>query len=241
MRYVEQITKQLTELADPEIAQHSQRFFKTGDGEYGANDQFLGIRVPILRQTVKQFKDVTLDDALALLKSEYHEVRLCAIYFLVALFERASATSNPNYQQQKLIVNAYLANTKYINNWDLVDSSAHKILGKYLLDKDRTILHTMSFSNDLWEKRISMMATYTFIKENQFADTFRIAETLLNDNHDLIHKIVGWMLREVGNQNKAAEEGFLLLHYKKMPRTMLRYAIEKFSKEERTAYLKGFL
>lgn len=234
---VEQITKQLMQLSDPDIAQHSQRFFKTGDGDYGAGDKFLGLRVPTLRKTVKEFKKANLDDALALLKSEYHEVRLCAIFLLVALFERAK--SSP--QDQKIIVEAYLANTQYINNWDLVDSSAHKILGKYLLDKKREIIHKLSHSNNLWEKRISMMATYTFIKDQQFEDTFRIAETLLNDKHDLIHKIVGWMLREVGNQDKATEEAFLLLHYKNMPRTMLRYAIEKFSKEERTAYLKGTL
>jgi 3-methyladenine DNA glycosylase AlkD len=232
---VEQITKQLIQLSDPDIAQHSKRFFKTGDGDYGAGDQFLGLRVPTLRKTVKAFKHASLDDSIALLKSEYHEVRLCAIFFLVALFDRAK--SSP--QKQEVIVQAYLSNSQYINNWDLVDSSAHKILGKYLLDKNRDILHKFSQSDNLWEKRISMMATYTFIKEQQFEDTFRIVETLLNDSHDLIHKIVGWMLREVGNQNKCAEEVFLKLHYKQMPRTMLRYAIEKFSKEERAAYLKG--
>jgi 3-methyladenine DNA glycosylase AlkD len=234
---VEQITKQLIQLSDPDIAQHSQRFFKTGDGDYGAGDQFLGLRVPTLRKTVKQFKNASLNDAIALLKSEYHEVRLCAVFFLVALFERAK--SSP--QAQETIVKTYLSNTQYINNWDLVDSSAHKILGKYLLDKDRAILHKLSLSDDLWEKRISMMTTYTFIKEQQFEDTFVIAKTLLNDSHDLIHKIVGWMLREVGNQDKSAEEAFLQLHYKKMPRTMLRYAIEKFSKEERASYLKGLI
>lgn len=235
--YVEQIIKQLIELSDPKIAQHSQRFFKTGDGEYGAGDHFLGLRVPVLRKMVKQHKHLSLDEAIDLLKSEYHEVRLCAIFFLVALFERAKSFP----QEQDLIVNAYLSNTQYINNWDLVDSSAHKILGKYLLEKDRDILYTLSRSDYLWEKRISMMATYTFIKEHQFEDTFRIAETLLNDSHDLIHKIVGWMLREVGNQDKLAEQQFLKVHYKKMPRTMLRYAIEKFSKEERAAYLKGLI
>lgn len=237
MTLVPTVLQQLKQKADSDIAQHSQRFFKTDEGEYGAGDKFLGLRVPILRQTVKQYKKANLDDALALLKSEYHEVRLCAVFFMVAIFERAR--SSP--QEQKIIVEAYLANTQYINNWDLVDSSAHKILGKYLLDKERETLHKLSHSNNLWEKRISMMATYTFIKEQQFEDTFRIAKTLLNDSHDLIHKIVGWMLREVGNQNKEAEEAFLLLHYKKMPRTMLRYAIEKFSKEERTAYLKGLI
>ncbi|MCO4800198.1 MAG: DNA alkylation repair protein, partial [Colwelliaceae bacterium] len=176
-----------------------------------------------------------LEDAIKLLKSEYHEVRLCAIFFLVSLFERAKSS----HQTQSLIVDTYLLHTQYINNWDLVDSSAHKILGKFLLDKDRAILHKLSLSDDLWERRMSMMATYTFIKEQQFEDTFVIAKTLLNDSHDLIHKIVGWMLREVGNQNKEAEQKFLNEYYKNMPRTMLRYAIEKFSKEERQQYLTG--
>ncbi|MDG1751939.1 MAG: DNA alkylation repair protein [Thalassotalea sp.] len=232
---VEQITKQLIQLSDPDIAQHSLRFFKSGKGEYGAGDKFLGLRVPTLRKIVKEYKQAQLEDAIELLKSEFHEIRLCAVFFLVALFERAK--SSP--QAQEAIVKAYLSNTQYINNWDLVDSSAHKILGKYLLDKERTILYQLAESNDLWEKRISMMATYTFIKEQQFEDTFVIAKVLLNDNHDLIHKIVGWMLREVGNQNKQVEQDFLKVHYKNMPRTMLRYAIEKFSKEERATYLQG--
>jgi 3-methyladenine DNA glycosylase AlkD len=234
---VEQITKQLIGLANSDIAQHSQRFFKCGVGEYGAGDKFLGIRVPVLRKAVKQFKHATLADAIALLANEYHEVRLFSVLLMVALFEQAKKDET----QQKIIVEAYLANTKYFNNWDLVDSSAHKILGKYLLNKNRDVLHQLSHSTCLWEKRISMMATFYLIKEQQFEDTLMIAKTLLDDEHDLIHKIVGWMLREVGNQNKAAEQEFLNIHYHKMPRTMLRYAIEKFPKEERKLYLKGLI
>ncbi len=156
---------------------------------------------------------------------------------MVALFERGKS----DQAQQKLIVDAYLANTQLINNWDLVDSSAHKILGKYLMNKDRNILHKLLLFHCLWEKRISMMATYYFIKQAEFEDTFTIAETLMEDPHDLIHKIVGWMLREVGNKDRQAEEVFLNKHYQNMPRTMLRYAIEKFPKEQRQQYLKGLI
>lgn len=229
------IISDLKAIADPAIAQHSQRFFKTGDDEYGAGDKFLGIRVPVLRQKIKTYKGANVEDALELLKNEYHEIRLFAVLLLVRLFEQAK--KSPALQQH--IVEGYLSHTRYINNWDIVDSSAHKILGCYLLDKDRTILHQLSTSEDLWEKRIAMMATYMFIKQGEFDDTFQIAQTLLLDKHDLIHKIVGWMLREVGNINKAAEVQFLNSHYQNMPRTMLRYAIEKFDKAERQRYLQG--
>lgn len=233
---VKKIIIELRSQADEGIAQHSTRFFKTGEGEYGEGDKFLGLRVPTVRNIVKQYrKQSTLADAIELLHNEYHEVRLCAILLMVALFELAK--NDPDKQTQ--IVEAYLAHTHRVNNWDLVDSSAHKILGKYLLDKERSILHQLSRSDCLWERRISMMATYTFIKQGQFDDTFRVAETLLSDSHDLIHKIVGWMLREVGNQDKPAEEHFLKQHCKAMPRTMLRYSIEKFSKEQRQQYLAG--
>jgi len=232
---VEQIIDQLTQQANPEIAQQSQRFFKTGENEYGAGDKFLGLRVTVLRSTIKHFKQATLNDALILVKSEYHEIRLFAVLLMVSLFERAKKEP----ESQKIIVNAYLRHTQYINNWDLVDSSAHKILGKYLLDNNRTILYALSQSVCLWERRIAMMATYYFIKRGEFEDTLRIAKILLNDEHDLIHKIVGWMLREVGNKDRDVEEAFLTIHYQNMPRTMLRYAIEKFTKERKQAYLKG--
>lgn len=237
--YVEQILNQLTELADPDIAQHSSRFFKTGENDYGAGDKFLGLRVPVLRQKVKQFKQANLADALVLLKNEYHEVRLFAVLLMVSLYERAKKNDRAAQAKRQAIVEAYLANTQYINNWDLVDSSAHKILGHYLFDKEREVLYQLAHSHHLWQKRIAMMTTYYFIKQGQFQDTFNLAEILLNDSHDLIHKIVGWMLREVGNIDKSAEEGFLITHYQAMPRTMLRYAIEKFPKNERQSYLVG--
>ena len=232
---VNTIISDLSAIADPDIAQHSHRFFKTGEGEYGAGDKFLGIRVPVLRQKIKEYKTATADDAFELLKNQYHEVRLFAVLLLVRLFERAKKAPI----QQQYIVEGYLSHTQYINNWDIVDSSAHKILGCYLLEKDRTILHQLSRSTNIWEKRIAMMATYTFIKQGDFEDTLLIAQTLLLDKHDLIHKIVGWMLREVGNINKTVEVEFLNKHYQKMPRTMLRYAIEKFDKAERQRYLQG--
>ena len=237
MAIVDEVIAHLKALANETIAEHSQRFFKTGDGEYGAGDNFLGLRVPVIRKTVKQFKQATLADALELLSNDYHEVRLFAVLLMVTLFERVKSDE----AKQKQIVDAYLANTQYVNNWDLVDSSAHKILGNYLINKDRSILYKLSVSHCLWEKRISMMATYYFIKQGQFEDTFTIAETLLEDPHDLIHKIVGWMLREIGNQDKQAEQAFLNKHYQNMPRTMLRHAIEKFPEEQRQHYLRGLI
>lgn len=222
-------------LKDEESAQAARRFFKTGEGEYGENDCFLGVRVPVLRQLVKQFKQAELNDIESLLPSQYHELRLFALFMMVALFERSK--KSPNVQQQ--IVNSYLAHTQYINNWDLVDSSAYKILGPYLLERDKSVLVEFAHSNSLWERRIAMITCYCFIKQHQFKASLQIAELLLKDSEDLIHKAVGWMLREIANRDKKTAEDFLLKHYQEMPRTMLRYAIEKFSKEERSAYLSG--
>jgi len=232
-----EIVDQLKSLADKNIAQNSQRFFKTGAGEYGAGDQFLGIRMPTLRMLVKQHKNVPLNTVAELLRSPYHEIRIFSALLLVSLFE--SNKKDPAVRHA--IYQCYLANTLYINNWDIVDCSAHKIVGMYLLDQDRSVLYSMANSISLWERRIAMMSTYTFIKNNQFDDTFKIAELLLADAHDLIHKVVGWMLREVGNRDKIAEQSFLKIHYQNMPRTMLRYAIEKFDKDERHKYLQGLI
>jgi len=227
------IINHLHGLADPEIAEHSQRFFKTGKGEYGYGDKFLGIRVPVLRQTVKRFKSATVGDAKKLLKSEFHEIRLFALLLLVFRFSKADQVGKAEIYQ------LYLDNTEYVNNWDLVDSSAHLIVGPYLEDKDRDILDKLAKSSSLWERRIAILSTYYFIRKNEFDDAFRISEALLNDSEDLIHKAVGWMLREVGKRDLAVEITFLKKYYKKMPRTMLRYAIEKFSKEDRQKYLNG--
>lgn len=220
-------------LANPEIAQHSQRFFKTAEGEYGFGDKFLGIRVPVIRQAVKRYKTTPLCVAEKLLKSEYHEVRLFALLLLILSFSKSSA------HEQETIYHLYLSNTQYVNNWDLVDSSAHYIVGAYLENRDRSVLYDLAKSNLLWERRIAIMSTFYFIKSNQFCDTLRISEQLLSDQEDLIHKAVGWMLREVGKRDLAIEVAFLKDHYQKMPRTMLRYAIEKFSKAERHRYLSG--
>jgi len=229
----QEIIDHLHSLADPEIAEHSQRFFKTAKGEYGYGDKFLGIRVPVVRQAVKKFKTTPLNIAEKLLKSQYHEIRLFALLLLVLRFSKSDV------DKQDEIYHLYLSNTRHVNNWDLVDSSAHYIVGAYLENKDRAVLYDLSKSNSLWERRIAIMSTFYFIKKNQFDDALRISAQLLGDHEDLIHKAVGWMLREIGKRDLAIEVAFLKAHYQKMPRTMLRYAIEKFSKEERQNYLSG--
>ena len=232
MEYQE-IIDYLHSLSNPEIAEHSQRFFKTAEGEYGFGDKFLGIRVPLIRQAVKKFKTTPFSVAEKLLKSEYHEVRLYALLLLVFHFSKSGV------DEQEEIYHMYLRNTQYVNNWDLVDSSAHHIVGAFLENKDRSVLYDLSKSNSLWERRIAIISTFCFIKKNQFGDALHISEQLLSDKEDLIHKAVGWMLREVGKRDLDIEVAFLKAHYKKMPRTMLRYAIEKFSKAERLKYLNG--
>ncbi len=229
----QELIDHLHSLANTEIAEHSQRFFKTGKGEYGYGDKFLGIRVPVIRQSVKKYKTTPLNIAEGLLRSEYHEIRLFALLLFVSHF-----SDNKSDEQDK-IYHLYLSNTQYIDNWDLVDSSAHHIIGSYLEDKDKSILYKLSKSNSLWERRAAIMATFYFIKKNQFKDTLQISKQLLTDKEDLIHKALGWMLREAGKRDLAKEITFLNTHYQKMPRTMLRYAIEKFSKNNRQKYLNG--
>ena len=223
----------LEKLADPVIAAHSQRFFKTGEGEYAQGDQFLGIRVPALRKQANKFKTLDLSEVQLLLNTKIHELRLCALFILIKQFNRADE------DQRGIIIHFYLNNTRNINNWDLVDCSAYKILGEYLKDKDRHILYELCESDNLWERRIAIITTLQFIKSDQYTDTLKLAERLINDDHDLIHKAVGWMLREVGNRNLAIEQQFLNIHYKALPRTMLRYAIEKFPQATRKKYLSG--
>lgn len=230
---VAEITAYLHSLADPERARHAQRYFKTRPGEYGEGDLFLGLRVPIVRQAVRKYSNASLQTATKLLKSEYHEIRLFALLLLVVRFGKA------NPAEQETIYHLYLKHTRHINNWDLVDSSAPYIVGGYLYDKDRSILYQLVESKSLWERRIAVLATFWFIRDGQFDDALRIAETLLADPEDLIHKAVGWMLREIGKRDKASETAFLKTHHKDMPRTMLRYAIERFSPAERQRYLKG--
>ena len=230
---VKDLLSEYKALAEPERIQDAQRFFKTGKGEYGEGDVFLGIRVPAIRQFAKQRKNTAIEDIEEILHSKYHEERLLAVIMLVNAFKSASQ------KQQKAIYTLYLKNTKYINNWDIVDSSAPNIVGAYLYQRDRKKLFTLANSKDLWEKRISVLATFYFIKHQDYTDSLKIAEKHLRDSHDLIHKAVGWMLREIGNRDLATEESFLKTHYKTMPRTMLRYAIEKFPAQKRKAYLQG--
>jgi len=222
------IIKDLNAISDKEKAKNYSRFFKTGKGEYGEGDMFLGIKVPEQRKIAQKYKNLNLKDIQSLLDSKIHEHRLTAIFILTAQFKK----------NQEEIFNLYLKNTRNINNWDLVDSSAHYIIGEYLKDKDKSILYELAKSKNLWKRRIAIISTLCFIRNNHFEDTFKISEILLNDKHDLIHKAVGWMLREAGNKNIEAEEEFLKKHYQKMPRTMLRYAIEKFPEEKRKFYMK---
>jgi len=228
-----EVQQVLLKLGNADIAEHSTRFFKTGPGEYAEGDHFHGIRVPVLRQQVRQFHTLDSTETLKLLHSGIHEERLLALLILVDQFRRGQQA------QQHEIYRLYLANTATINNWDLVDSSAHLIVGPWLETRSRQPLYDLATSSSLWERRIAMMATFHFIRQGEFGETFKIADMLLHDQHDLIHKIVGWMLREAGNRDHEAEVAFLLPRYRNMPRTMLRYAIEKFPEQERLSFLKG--
>lgn len=220
-------------LAVPEEVEGKKRFFKSGEGEYGYGDQFIGIRVPVLRSLVKTYRAMEVADIETLLQSPVHEERLLALFLLVEAYKRG------NEYTKETVFDVYLANTRHVNNWDLVDSSAHLIVGAHLEKRNRALLYEFAHSESLWERRIAMMATMYFIRKGDFADTFALADVLLSDREDLIHKIVGWMLREVGERDREAEEAFLRARYSSMPRTMLRYAIEKFPKERREAYLRG--
>jgi len=230
-----EIRKKIQKHKNPTQAINLQRFFKTGKGEYGEGDIFYGIKVPVQRTIAKQFKDLSLDAVKSLILSKVHEERLIAAFILVDQFNRGDE------KKKKNILYFYLKNRKGINNWDLVDLSAPKIIGAYLIDKEKDLLYKFARSKDLWEKRIAIISTQTFIRKYSFEDTLKISKILLNDKHDLIHKAVGWMLREVGNRDLQTEEEFLKKHYKLMPRTMLRYAIEKFPELKRKAYLKGII
>ena len=227
------IEAELIERGDPERARNLAWFFKTGKGQYGEGDIFVGLKVPEVRRLARGYADLTLDDMTALLQSAYHEARFLALVLLTARFKRGT-------DRKKAEIHArYLAHTRHVNNWDLVDCSAPHIVGAWLVDKDRAPLYRLAKSQSLWERRIAVIATQAFIRNGDYADTLKIAELLRDDPHDLIHKAVGWMLREVGNRDRAAEEGFLNRHHRRMPRTMLRYAIEKFPPQRRRQYLDG--
>ena len=227
------LTTHLNSLANPRKAKDLQRFFKTGPGDYAEGDKFIGLVVPQSRLAVKMYWDtIDLFDIQVLLDSPIHEFRVVGLAILIKKFSKSN---------QKEIYDLYLANTHNINNWDLVDISAPNIVGQYLLNKPRDILYKLVKSESLWERRISIISTFTFIRNNDFVDSLALAKILITDQHDLIHKAVGWMLREVGKRDLKAEEDFLLPRYKQMPRTMLRYAIERLPEPRRLAYLHGRL
>jgi len=225
------LKRDLSQLRNPEKAKTLSGFFKTGTGQYGEGDVFLGIPVPEQRKVAKRYRALPLPDLQTLLSSPIHEHRLTALLILVGQYGRADASG------KAALFQFYLNNTEHINNWDLVDLSAPKIVGAYLLNKDTSILYHLARSPNLWERRIAMLSTLTFIRHNAFDDALRIAEILLQDAHDLIHKAVGWMLREIGKRDQDVEEHFLGEHYLRMPRTMLRYAIERFDAPKRQFYL----
>ena len=230
---LEDIQKKLKHLRNKEKTKIHQRFFKTGPGEYGEGDVFIGVTVPELRKLAKEHKTANPSEIKKLLCSQIHEERLLSLFLLIYRYSRGDGS------EKKRIYELYLKNTKFINNWDLVDSSAGHIVGAFLFDKSKKPLYGLVKSENLWERRISIISTFYFIKHNQFSDTLKIAKILLSDTGDLIHKAVGWMLREVGKRDMSVEENFLKKHYKNMPRTMLRYAIEKFPESKRLRYLKG--
>ncbi|MGV8172131.1 MAG: DNA alkylation repair protein [Candidatus Woesearchaeota archaeon] len=237
---VSKIISELKNYGSPQRAKHSLRFFKTGPGEYGEDDIFFGASVPEMRYLEKKYHDIDFDDITILLHDKYHECRMIALLIMVNQFERASKKNDES--MMKKIYQLYLDNTKYINNWDLVDVTAPKIVGAYLYDKgsnDRNMLYKLAKSDDLWKKRISIISTLYFICREDFDDTIKISEILVNDKHDLIHKAVGWMLREVGKRGGLdVEERFLKKYHKTMPRTMLRYAIERFDDKKKVFYMK---
>lgn len=228
---MKKLSYRLNKEANPEKAKILQKFFKTGKGEYGEGDIFLGISVPEIRKIAREFKDIKLEEVQEHLDSEIHEERLTALLILLEKNRKA------NESEKEKIFNFYLKNASRnrINNWDLVDLSCG-IIGEFLLDKEKKALYKLVNGN-LWEKRIAIVSTYVFIRKNDFSDTLKISEMLISDKHDLIHKAVGWMLREVGKRDVRILEGFLNKHRKRMPRTMLRYAIEKFPEDKRKAYL----
>lgn len=226
------VKDELKKRADPARAKVSQSFFKTGKGEYGEGDVFWGIRVPDIRTVAKRSKNVSLVEVSSLLHDKVHECRMCALMILLEQYNKAEGV------KKEKVVQFYLDNKSQVNNWDLVDGSAPYILGDYLLTRDRSILYTFAKSSDLWTRRIAIVATQTFIRNDDFEDTLRLSELLMKDKHDLMHKACGWMLREVGKRDEQVLVLFLEKHAKTMPRTMLRYAIERFPKNRREHFMR---
>lgn len=229
---MKELEQKLQELSDKKIAEHSKKFFKTGKGEYGEGDLFLGIRVPALRKLAKEFYFLERNSLSKLITSPWHEKRLLGFLIIVLKYQKEKKISHEWYD-------FYLKHFEYINNWDLVDTTCYKIIGAELFDKNRDILKRWAKSDHLWTRRISMMSTFYFIQRNEFDDTLYLAKILRNDQEDLIQKVVGWMLREVGKRDKKSEDKFLRKYYHQMPRVMLRYAIEKYPEGERKKILQG--
>jgi 3-methyladenine DNA glycosylase AlkD len=228
----EQVKAELERLSDPEHAMKLQQFFKTGKGEYGEGDVFIGVRVPDQRRIAKKYRKISLPDVLELLRSEIHEHRLTALFILTEQFNKG------NDESRQRIVDLYLSNTACVNNWDLVDSSAHKILGVWLVDKPRDVLYDLATSESLWERRISIISTFAFIKRDDLGDALALAGALVGDGHDLIHKACGWVLREVGKKDQSLLEEFLLENFETIPRTMLRCAIERLPEARRRFFME---
>lgn len=228
-----EVQARLEELGDPGHARVLQGYFRTGPGEYGEGDRFLGIRVPVLRKLAREHRGMPLEQTAELMRSPWHEARLLAVLLLADAYARGGE------QARDAVYRLYLENTRWINNWDLVDSSAPHVVGAHLETRDRGVLEELARSESLWERRIAILATQRFIRRGDFGTTLRIAELLVHDRHDLIHKAVGWMLREVATRDRVPAEAFLRHHLTSMPRTMLRYAIEKFPPDLRRRYLNG--
>ena len=232
---VDRIISAAKKVATPERAQIQQRYFKTGKGEYAEADVFMGLSVPQVRALAKEYRELPLEEAVELLQSEYHELRMLALFIMVWQFKKG------NEAKRKQIYTLYLSNTDRINNWDLIDTTAEHIVGAYLYGQSHSVLKKLARSRSLWERRIAMLSCFHFIRYKEFDTALEIAALLVGDKEDLIHKAVGWMLREIGERDRHAELGFLRMHYKTMPRTMLRYAIEKFEPVLRMKYLKGIV
>ena len=232
-RLLEELRKELRRHANKEHAAVAQRFFKTGSGEYGEGDLFLGVRVPAIRRVVKTCPETRASDLKPLLRSPFHEERMLVLLIFVRNYEKGDGGA------KREIFDIYWKNRKFVNNWDLVDASAPHIVGAYLEKKSKKVLYELARSEVLWDRRIAMMATFRYIRKHSFSETLKIAEILIHDHEDLIQKAVGWMLREIGKRELEKEESFLKRYYRMMPRTMLRYAIEAFPESKRQAYLKG--
>lgn len=226
------ITNELQALSDAEKREIFPKFFKAGKGEYGEGDRFLGVTVPNIRAIAKLHKDISIEEIQDLIQSEWHEVRLCALIIMV------EKSKKKDEALRKELFNLYLSQTERINNWDLVDLSCRFIIGEYLLDKSRDILYQLAQSPLLWDNRIAIVSTYAFIRKGQLEDTYALSDLMMQHPHDLMHKAIGWMLREAGKRNPERLYDYVMSHRADMPRTMLRYAIEKFSPKERAILMK---